>query len=104
MKKKIQSLPVAIGCDDGRSDVLNPSVKVLTHLLRHEQSFSSLKDYLKQRHSRDKIAQTDKRNDRRRDKLKILKLKLFKSTQNIFIHKFRCIMYVHLELSCCISR
>lgn len=47
-------------------------------------------------YSRDKIAQTDKRNDRRRDRFNILKLKLFKHSQNIFIYKFRCIMYMQL--------
>lgn len=47
-------------------------------------------------YSRDKIAQTDKRNDRRRDRFNILKLKLFKHFQNIFIYKFRCIMYMQL--------
>lgn len=51
--------------------------KGLNTLLHLEQSFSSSKDCLKQRHCRGKIAQTDKQNDRRLDKLSIFKLKLF---------------------------
>lgn len=51
--------------------------KGLNTLLHLEQSFSSSKDCLKQRHCRGKIAQTDKQNDRRLDKLSVFKLKLF---------------------------